>query len=163
MINLIRSSGFLKFVENHAKCDHKEACAVCIIRSALAKCEISKSPKGYVELPEIRHNLWIFLGPFYCSECCMSFESQEEETNHKKTVDKHSYYKAFNALSLKKVFDHFLTNIRGIDSVAEKFLLKLSCTVCYKNVNRSDLGYVILSQGKKSLAESFVHSINSMV
>ena len=163
LMNLIRASGFIKFSEQHERCDHKELCAVCIIRSAICKCELSKAQKGYVELPEIRHNLWIFLGPYYCGLCCMPFETEEDESIHKKTVDKHRYYDALKGLSLKKVFDNFLRNISGIDSIVDKFQLILSCTACEKNINKSDLGYVILSQGKKSLAENFVHTINSMV
>ena len=163
LMNLIRASGFIKFSEQHKRCDHKELCAVCIIRSAICKCELSKAQKGYVELPEIRHNLWIFLGPYYCGLCCMPFETEEDESIHKKTVDKHRYYDALKGLSLKKVFDNFLRNISGIDSIVDKFQLILSCTACEKNINKSDLGYVILSQGKKSLAENFVHTINLMV
>ena len=163
LMNLIRATGFITFAEKHKKCDHKELCAVCIIRSAICKCELSKSQKGYVELPEIRHNLWIFLGPYYCGLCCMPFETEEDESIHKKTVDKHRYYDALKGLSLKKVFDNFLRNISGIDSIVDKFQLILSCTACEQNINKSDLGYVILSEGKKSLAENFVHTINSMV
>ena len=157
VINLLRASSFLQFTSKHTKCDHKALCAVCIIRSALLKCEYSRTLKSYVELPEILNNLWIFLGPNYCTKCFLIFTNQEEEAIHR-IADDHSVIHSMQ--SLKRVLDNFLSNMSDMDTLIDYFCLDLSCSVCSETMNKN--GYMILGKGMNRSEEVILQTISAM-
>ena len=70
-------------IQHHELCNPKERCSQCILRSAICKAELGKGVKKFVLVPEINHNLDIFLGQNFCSECFQQFENEEEKLVHK--------------------------------------------------------------------------------
>ena len=86
ILNISRVIGFEDEIRNHELCDPKLKCKKCIYRSSICKMKSGKGNRTYIEIPEIRHNMDIFLGLFYCMKCFESFDSEEELENHEKRL-----------------------------------------------------------------------------
>ena len=127
LLNLFRNSE-LKNLEQHALCNHKSRCALCIVRSALLKIETNKEKKRQVKLPEIEKNLEIFLGKLYCSTCYKPLEKNE---NHKCPLIKPA------EIGIKHILDTFLKQ----PNVPNNFGLNITCKKCSINLNPYSEGY----------------------
>ena len=128
LLNLFRNSK-LKNLEQHALCNHKSKCALCIVRSALLKIETNKEKKRQVKLPEIEKNLEIFLGKLYCSTCYKPLEKNE---NHKCPLIKPA------EMGIKHILDTFLKQ----PNVPNDFGLDITCKKCSINLNPYSEGYL---------------------
>ena len=86
IMNVSRAIGFEQEqeIEGHQLCDYKLRCKKCIYRSGICKLISGKGRWTYIELPEIVHNMDLFLGDIYCTRCMESFDSQEEYEKHEK-------------------------------------------------------------------------------
>ena len=62
ILNISRVIGFEDEISKHGLCNHKLRCKKCIYRSAICKIKSAKGKRTYIEIPEIRHNMDIFLG-----------------------------------------------------------------------------------------------------
>ena len=62
ILNISRVLGFEDEISKHGLCNHKLRCKKCIYRSAICKMKYGKGNRPYIEIPEIRHNMDIFLG-----------------------------------------------------------------------------------------------------
>ena len=62
ILNISRVIGFEDEISKHGLCNHKLRCKKCIYRSAICKMKYGKGNRPYIEIPEIRHNMDIFLG-----------------------------------------------------------------------------------------------------
>ena len=62
ILNISRVIGFEDEISKHGLCNHKLRCKKCIYRSAICKMAAGKGNRTYIEMPEIRHNMDIFLG-----------------------------------------------------------------------------------------------------
>ena len=82
IINLFRCTAFFDNIIGHNLCNHKENCSTCILRSALCKSNVGKGVNKFVEVPEIKHNLRIFLGENHCPQCFVRFGTEEEKLIH---------------------------------------------------------------------------------
>ena len=127
LLNLFRNSE-LKNLEQHALCNHKSRCALCIVRSALLKIETNKEKKRQVKLPEIEKNLEIFLGKLYCSTCYKPLQKHE---NHKCPLIKPA------EMGIKHILDTFLKQ----PNVPNDFGLDITCKKCSINLNPYSEGY----------------------
>ena len=61
ILNISRVIGFEDEISKHGLCNHKLRCKKCIYRSAICKMAAGKGNRTYIEMPEIRHNMDIFL------------------------------------------------------------------------------------------------------
>ena len=152
LLNLLRNSIF-KNEENHKFCSHVERCALCIVRSAISKIELNKEKKCYVNIPEIIHNLNIFLGESYCVSCYKPFDNQEEKNVHKCPLLKPA------EISLKHVLDTFISQ----ENIRRNFTMDIVCTKCNENISPFTEGYFKIKQGNDGNLIKISNQINRMI
>ena len=78
IVNLFRSINYIQTIRGHNICDHKAQCSTCILRSAICKAELGQGVNKFVLIPEFKHNLNMFMGSYFCSECMDRFEKEDE-------------------------------------------------------------------------------------
>ena len=144
LINLFMSTNIEKMKTHIFHKDHKERCAICILRSAICKTKLDKGLKKSVSLPEIKYNLNIFLGTYHCVDCLQQFNNKEEEMEH---MEENNHEK--KQLSFKKTLDTLLIEINIVDEIH----LAVMCTECERDLNTSKSGYIVLPKGETSIAK----------
>ena len=137
ILNLLRVCNFVTNNQSHPKCHHSQKCARCILRSALVRIDTDKSTRTFTRVPEVEHNLQLFVNEYACKICGLEFNSKHEENIHNDS-GKHELV----SLSLKTCFDNLIFHT----GLVQQFNLKLLCSVCLKDLNPNKNGYLILRQ-----------------
>ena len=153
LINLFMFMNIEKF-RTHTFHDHKDRCALCILRSAICRTKLGKGVKNFVFVSEIKHNLNIFLGSNYCADCFLQYNNEEEEKEHMK---ENSHQK--KRMSLKKALDKLIFEI----NIVEEILLPVMCTECERDLNTSINVYIVLPKVEKSIATVILEAISEMI
>ena len=154
ILNISRVIGFEDEIRNHELCDPKLKCKKCIYRSSICKLKSGKGNRTYIEIPEIRHNLDIFLGPFYCMKCFESFDSEEELENHQKRL-----LHPIQPQPFKRCLDNLFSSL----NLSNWLKLSIACTVCGDELNGNKKAYLIINSEKKHLDAAFQDTIASMI
>ena len=154
ILNISRVMGFEEEIIQHPLCSHKLRCRKCIFRSAICKMKSGKGNKTYIELPEIRHNLEMFLGEIFCITCFESFDSQEELENHKKTL-----LHPIQPQPFKKSLDNLFLSL----NLSNWTKISITCSVCGDEMNTNQKAYLIIKSQRKQLDCAFNDTITSMI
>ena len=156
IMNVSRVIGFEQEheIEGHSLCDHKLRCKKCIYRSGICKLISGKGRKTFVELPEIVHNIDLFLGDMYCRHCLECFNSQEDYEKHGK---KCSHPK--KPLAIRRCLDNLFLNIDLMDWMK----LSIICSVCGCEMNDNHQMYLILNSERKDLGAAFDDTLKSLI
>ena len=154
LINMFMSMNIEKMRTHIFHKDHKDRCALCILRSAIYKTRLDKGPKNAIDVPEIKNNLQIFLGTYYCVHCFQQFDKEDEEKVH---TEENNHGK--KGLSLKKALDKILFEI----NIVEDIHLPIMCTECERNINTSKNGYIELPKVGKGVATVILEAISEII
>ena len=152
LLNISRVMGVEEELETHPLCDPKLKCKKCIYRSAICKIKCGKGNRSFIEIPEIRHNLDIFLGDYFCESCFETFDTKEELEAHKKEV-----MHIIKPLPMKRSLENLMSSLNLLNWMK----LSLTCTVCGEEMN--DNGYVILNSQRNHLDAAFGDTIRSII
>ena len=135
LVNLFMATNIEKMRTHTFHKDHKERCALCILRSAICRTKLGKGVKKSVFVSEIKHNLNFFLGTSYCADCLQQFNNEEEKKEH---IEENNHQK--KRISLKKALDKLLFEI----NIVEEIHLPVMCTECERDINTSINGYIVV-------------------
>ena len=154
ILNISRVMGFEENLEDHPLCDSKLKCKKCIYRSAICKVKSGKGNRSYIEVPEIRHNMDLFLGDYFCPLCLESFDTKEETEKHKKEL-----MHIIKPQPMKKSLENLLSSLNLFNWMK----LSLTCTVCGEEMNDKQVGYVILNSQRRCLDSAFADTITNII
>ena len=154
ILNISRVMGFEEEMEDHPLCDPKLKCKKCIYRSAICKVKSGKGNRSYIEVPEIRHNMDLFLGDHFCPICLESFDTKEESKKHKKEL-----MHIIKPQPMKRSLENLMSSLNLFNWMK----LSLTCTVCEEEMNTKQEGYVILNGQWQRLDSAFGDTIKSII